>query len=118
MTVNLHKQAGDLNANIISTDGDRLTFGKEAIKGTYKVYCKGVNINLFYCEVHYSVSWLDHAVATLNAHSLIGNVDIAYNCITSDHLLISVQINLKHMKLETDYADTKCKKQLCRTISR
>ena len=42
----------DLDANIISTDGDMPTFGKERIKETDKVYCKGDNI---YSTVRYTI---------------------------------------------------------------
>ena len=44
---------------------------------------------------HGPTSWLDHAVCTTSMHALIQRIHIDYSMVTSDHLPITVELNMQ-----------------------
>ena len=56
---------------------------------------------------HYSVSWLDHCISTVNAHRLINYVHISDTVMVSDHLPLSVHLECEVNVINNDNHDTK-----------
>ena len=48
----------------------------------------------FFSDAHSTTSWLDHVVASKSAANLIENVMVRYDCISSDHLPLSISLSL------------------------
>ena len=100
---------GDFNANIGSDIRMGYnSFGKELIKFckdeglvlSDQVLLKGDNIYTFYSQAHHTVSWLDHIMSTVNAHSLVKDIEVRYEYVTSDHLPICMRIGVDEIKLD------------------
>ena len=58
-----------------------------------------------------TTSWLDHCLATEDAHRAITNIDILYDYIASDHKPVTVNIRVKDLPLHIceSVTDTECK---------
>jgi len=105
---------GDFNANI-NCDNNNNTcknnFGKELLRFcgdeglvlSDQVFCKGNNICTFYSESHHTVSWIDHILSTVNAHSLIEDISINNEYVTSDHLPVSVCVKVNDMNIDPSH---------------
>lgn len=86
---------GDFNADIIKNQA----FGIELAK-----FCQEEGLLIsdhmrlshdtytYYSNAHCTTSWLDHIICTNSAHSLIKNVSVYYDYVTSDHVPLSLEI--------------------------
>ena len=99
---------GDFNADLSTTNGEFVhKFGKELFQYSQS---EGLVISdieflsndsfTYVSEAHGTTSWLDHLVTTVNGHSLITDMSIVYDCITSDHRPLCVKVALDDIKLE------------------
>ena len=92
---------GDFNADVVKNQ----MFGKELSK-----FCHDESLfisdNIFlssdtytyYSEAHCTTSWLDHIISTSSAHSLINDVFVSYDYVTSDHVPLCLEImQSKHL---------------------
>jgi exonuclease III len=94
---------GDFNANIKDSSS---RFGNELIH-----FCRSENLVIsdrilapndsftFFSEAHGSVAWLDHIVSTNNLHSIIDDICVKYDYISSDHFPLLVKINIGNVNV-------------------
>lgn len=92
---------GDLNADI---SDDKSLFGQHSIQ-----FCKDSKLVLssknilpvdsytYISEAWHTTSWLDHVICTANAHDSLGKVEILYGLTTTDHLPVSIVINVESL---------------------
>ena len=96
---------GDMNADtymyLDPGSGYDSVFGKEMLK-----FCDEHNLIIsdldrlgcsdkvftHYSDAHNTVSWLDHCIATVNAHKLITDVSIIGKFVVSDHFPLSIRV--------------------------
>jgi hypothetical protein len=101
---------GDFNANLIKDHYNKLhkRFGVELdnfclalglVISDYRLMCN-TDVFTFVSEAHNTVSWLDHIVSTVSGHSLIQQVNIEYDFVTSDHKPIGAVLSLKNVRIE------------------
>jgi hypothetical protein len=110
---------GDFNADFVKGQlfGDELvTFCRDVnLIITDKLYLSGKKTFSYFSEAHSSTSWLDHILSTSSAHSLVTDVRIGYEFVTSDHLPIFMDIktecNLYNLMPESNLEYNKCKLQ-------
>ena len=50
--------------------------------------------------MHNTVSWLDHIVSSVSAYSLIDDIWVKYNFVSSDHLPLCLKINLSRVNVD------------------
>lgn len=58
-------------------------------------------------DAWHSTSWLDHCISTADAHASLNNMEICYGLATSDHIPISITVNVNDipMLVEKDLTD-------------
>jgi hypothetical protein len=96
---------GDFNADIVKKHN---LFGKELVKFCQEEgfiisdnICLPEETYTFHSEAHGSKSWLDHIICTNSAHSLVCDVNVCYNYVTSDHVPLCFNINLQYSVYNT-----------------
>lgn len=107
---------GDFNANIANKHH---RFGAEL-----KSFCEEENWMLsdysispidtftFYSDAHHTVAWLDHIMSTTNFHSIVNNIWVEHEYVTSDHFPIFTSILLSDItNTETSNHDNKSYKK-------
>jgi len=100
---------GDFNANANSLHVQSThRFGRELIQfcndESYILsdVCHNCDDSTFtyFSEMHNTVSWLDHIVSSVSAHSLIDDIWVKYNFVSSDHLPLCLKINLSRVNVD------------------
>ena len=98
---------GDFNANLRCNSN--CLFGNELL-----AFCKAEHFVIadtelcsndsftFFSEAHNSVSWLDHVIVSKSAYNIIKSIKICQDFITSDHVPISVAIDLGCARVDGD----------------
>ena len=93
---------GDFNADISGWHSGQVThkFGQdllgfcknEGFVMSDKELCSACDTYTFYSDAHCKTSWLDHVLTTVSGHSLINNIAIHYDTVTSDHHPITMHL--------------------------
>jgi exonuclease III len=103
---------GDLNADLKRDPDDNIThlFGRNLLS-----YCQNEGLiisdyimldkstSTFFSTVTGKTSWLDHVICTSSMHSLVDSVEVKQDFVSSDHLPISVSLNLDHARVKLDH---------------
>ena len=96
---------GDFNANM--KPGLNTLFGNEL-----KRFCRDELLSIsdashcppstftFFSESHQSVSWLDHCISNANFHSVIRNVDVMHDFVSSDHMPMLINVDLRSARVD------------------
>lgn len=94
---------GDLNADMSDS--------KSLFGAHLQQFCNEANLILsskallpstsftYISEAWHTTSWLDHIIATADAHASLENVEICYDLATSDHLPVAALINVENVPL-------------------
>ena len=92
---------GDMNADVAD---DKSIFGQRLIQ-----FCQDNKLVLsskillpvesytYVSEAWHSTSWLDHIVCTADAHDSLENVEILYGLATTDHIPVSMMLNVGNL---------------------
>lgn len=59
-------------------------------------------------EAWHSTSWLDHCVCTADAHASLSHIDILYSYATSDHIPLSISLNVDNIPAVVDKLNDGC----------
>ena len=100
---------GDFNASLASETSSGNMFGKCLQK-----YCSEENLIIsdmdhlpadsytYISDAHGSTTWIDHLISTRNANSLVSQMNISYEYISSDHHPVSATVSLENLSTQTD----------------
>lgn len=58
--------------------------------------CLPVDSYTYVSEAWNTTSWLDHCISTADAHDSLRDMSILYDTVTTDHMPVSVVINVDH----------------------
>lgn len=87
---------GDFNADLVKNNifGDELSkfCSDEMLIITDAVYLNNMKTYTYFSEAHKNTSWIDHIICASNAHSLVSDVRVGYEYVTSDHLPLCINI--------------------------
>ena len=56
-------------------------------------------------ESHHTVSWLDHCVSSNDAHDAIKNIEICYNLATTDHIPVTMSLDVNNLPVLSKHAN-------------
>ena len=93
---------GDFNAGPLSNFGKELiSFADENNYVLSDIVHFGASSNCYtyISESHNSRSWLDHCLASKNAHQLINNIEVHHNLTAYDHFPLSIHISLDKLSI-------------------
>lgn len=99
---------GDFNAHLKSNGSDNSRFGVELsdfceneslVISDFDFLSNNSCVSTFSNVANNCQRWLDHVVSTVSAHSLIEDIKVLDDFVTSDHVPICVDINISHSKV-------------------